>query len=343
MAGDWIKMRIDLHDDPAVVTIAATCQLDEDTVVGKLLKLWGWADRHTVDGRTSGITPAWIDRFVAKKGFSEAMVTAGWLEIANSGVAFPEFGKHNGESAKKRADAALRQRLSRSDRDKGVTGVTRVATPRPFVRAVHERDGHICVYCGRPGSRRQPLGLDHLTPISRGGLDALENLVSCCGICNNEKNDRTVAEWGVEPKFLPETVKFDGKYVTVVCDRSVTRTEQSREEKRADHIDAVQRTEQSDITDQVDLIAAQLLSRLKYEGKDGGLIWRVAWLVNNGDISEHAARDAAESVANAEGPVAKPVGYFRATLEEHLGSGGATVLSKLLARAPAPPRRAQPS
>lgn len=34
MAGDWIKMRVDLRDDPDVIGIAAATGLDEDTVVG---------------------------------------------------------------------------------------------------------------------------------------------------------------------------------------------------------------------------------------------------------------------------------------------------------------------
>ena len=37
MAGDWIKMRNDLGDDPAVVLIAAAIDSTEDAVVGKVV------------------------------------------------------------------------------------------------------------------------------------------------------------------------------------------------------------------------------------------------------------------------------------------------------------------
>ena len=33
MAGDWIKMRVDLGDDPAVIQIAASLDISEDEVV----------------------------------------------------------------------------------------------------------------------------------------------------------------------------------------------------------------------------------------------------------------------------------------------------------------------
>jgi hypothetical protein len=45
----------------------------------------------------------------------------GWLSFNEAGVVFPEFDRHNGKSAKLRADAAIRQRVSRQSRDIVVT------------------------------------------------------------------------------------------------------------------------------------------------------------------------------------------------------------------------------
>jgi hypothetical protein len=109
MAGDWIKVRIDLVDDPAVIAIAARTGLDEDAVVGKLCRLWSWANRNTTDGYVGGIKAAWIDRYLNTPGFAEAMVEAGWLEATEDGpttedsITFPKFKRHNGDSAKSRA------------------------------------------------------------------------------------------------------------------------------------------------------------------------------------------------------------------------------------------------
>lgn len=231
MAGDWIKMRVDLGDDPAVIQIAASLDISEDEVVGKLHRLWAWADRHTTDGTAPAITAKWVDRYVSMSGFAEAMVDAGWISFSDAGVAFPGFERHNGESAKRRVEATLRQRLSRKNRDDGVTGDARTPIPRPFVRHVMARDNYICVYCGvqssaeREAGKRKLLSVDHIKPIARGGSAAVENLACCCKQCNSEKADRTPEEWGLLPGFLQAGVEYqDGLLVSQKnCDSAVTR------------------------------------------------------------------------------------------------------------------------
>jgi len=240
MAGDWIKMRVDLYDDPAVLKIASKTGLDEDTVVGKLHRLWSWADRHTINGTTDGVAIAWVDRFVTHKGFAEAMIIAGWLEVRGDSISFPAFERHNGASAKKRCDDQTRQRLSRKNRDEGVTGLPRDIIPRPFVKRVMSRDNYTCVYCGtcsdensESTSRRSKLSIDHIVPVSRGGKTAIEALVTCCKLCNNEKNDRTPEEWGMPLDFLQDGLTYDEASHTLVTnsrDNIVTREEKRREE-----------------------------------------------------------------------------------------------------------------
>ena len=108
MAGDWIKVRLDLADDPAVIGIAGALGVDEDTVVGKLCRLWSWANSHTVDGNAPGVTGKWIDRYLRVDGFAAAMAAAGWLQITASGIQIPKWELHNSQSAKSRALAAKR-------------------------------------------------------------------------------------------------------------------------------------------------------------------------------------------------------------------------------------------
>ncbi len=50
-----------------------------------------------------------------------------------------------------------------------------------------------CRYCGRRLKLRR-LTLDHVVPRSRGGSNALENLVLSCLPCNHEKADKLVGE-----------------------------------------------------------------------------------------------------------------------------------------------------
>jgi len=103
MSGDWIKMRDDLTEDPAVVSIGEATALDEFAVVGRLHALWSWAGKHSVDGNAVSVTPQWIDRKVGCVGFAAAMIEARWLESDGKTVTFPRFDRHNGETAKKRA------------------------------------------------------------------------------------------------------------------------------------------------------------------------------------------------------------------------------------------------
>jgi hypothetical protein len=135
MAGDWIKMRVDLQDDPAVVALCDSLDLDEFAVIGRLHKLWAWADKHTTDGSTTGVTPKWLDRFVNAQGFFDALESVGWISFADGVLHFPSFEIHNGKSAKNRCDQAIRQRSSRTRHDSVTKNCDTVVTkPLPEER-----------------------------------------------------------------------------------------------------------------------------------------------------------------------------------------------------------------
>ena len=108
MAGEWIKMRVDLASDPAVIRIRRATGIDADSVVGKLHRLWAWADTHTSDGTADGLDAEWVDELVGVKGFGTAMQAAGWLEADEAGLRFTNFERHNGKPAKVRALAKTR-------------------------------------------------------------------------------------------------------------------------------------------------------------------------------------------------------------------------------------------
>lgn len=121
MAGDWIKMRIDLRDEPEVIGIARRTGLDRDSVVGKLLKVWGWLSRSSRDGSVTNVAHDDLDDIAQRAGFADAMVHVGWLKDTKDGLSFPKFDRHNSASAKARAENTMRQNLSRSSRDKSAT------------------------------------------------------------------------------------------------------------------------------------------------------------------------------------------------------------------------------
>jgi hypothetical protein len=114
MAGDWIKMRTDLAEDPSVIYLSAKLGIDEDTVVGKLHRLWSWADRQTADGNAVGVTLSWIDRYTNQIDFAKTLIETGWLLLNGEVLSFPNFERHNGKSAKIRALTKNRVSTKRS-------------------------------------------------------------------------------------------------------------------------------------------------------------------------------------------------------------------------------------
>ncbi len=51
---------------------------------------------------------------------------------------------------------------------------------------VFARDGFTCVYCRNP-ALVLALNIDHVIPVSAGGSDGMDNLVTACAACNRRK------------------------------------------------------------------------------------------------------------------------------------------------------------
>src|SRR5438477_284846 len=103
MAGDWMMIDLELADKPEVHHIASILSLDPDAVVGKLIRVWSWFDKQTVDGNASSVTLSLIDRLAAHNGFASAMSATRWLVAEDGCLRMPNFDRWNGKSAKKRA------------------------------------------------------------------------------------------------------------------------------------------------------------------------------------------------------------------------------------------------
>ena len=151
MAGDWIPMRLDLCDDPAVLEMADILNQPEEYVVGCLHKVWSWASRNCHDGTVTGVTKMSLSRAVKLPEAVAAMLAVGWLVEGKGAdgrpfVSFPKWENWLSKSAKARLQNSMNQRnarqlkaledqppepkriglvvdLSLSDRDKTVTTV----------------------------------------------------------------------------------------------------------------------------------------------------------------------------------------------------------------------------
>ena len=113
MAGDWIKMRADLHTHPKVVRIASALNADRLLIVGGLHAVWCLFDMHSEDGKLSGYTTKTVDDLIGCAGFAHAMCAVRWLVSEDDGLSLPEFDEHNGQSAKRRAAETKRKRNER--------------------------------------------------------------------------------------------------------------------------------------------------------------------------------------------------------------------------------------
>jgi hypothetical protein len=142
VAGDWIKMRGNLWDDPRVSRLCDITGQTEAPIIGALYWLWSAADQHTEDGCMPGLTLRQIDRKTGVTGFAAALIEVGWLRDDPQGVVIVHFTEHNGASAKRRCMDAQRKANSRgmsaSDADTERTD-----------------DGQIAQFCGAREEKRR--------------------------------------------------------------------------------------------------------------------------------------------------------------------------------------------
>lgn len=84
-------------------------------------------------------------------------------------------------------------------------------------RAVLQRDGYQCIYCGaRPGDwqagrplTRHSFTIDHIIPRSRGGQNTWGNTACACPLCNRRKGARTPHEAGMPLRWEPKTPRVN--------------------------------------------------------------------------------------------------------------------------------------
>ena len=172
MAGDWIKMRTNLAEDPAVVRLASGLNLDRFSIVGRLHKIWSWANEHSIDGLDVPVDAQFLDSLVATPGFADQLRRAGWLSGRDGGLTFPSFLRHNGESAKSRAmDANRKKRVRKAsgkcpDENRTESGPEKRREERDTTKSCisHVRPSieEVAAYCRERGNHVDPQAwMDH--------------------------------------------------------------------------------------------------------------------------------------------------------------------------------------
>jgi DNA replication protein DnaT len=156
MADFWIKVEKSTPDKAEIFEMAALLDIDPDAVLGKLIRVWSWIDSNSEDGHIKSVTHVLIDRVTCCVGFSDAMKNVGWLTDSE----IPNFDRHLGENAKKRAKDSERKRKSRDGHKNSVTEVvTESGLDKIEIREDKDKDkdkdkSNLPAKAGEPKSKR---------------------------------------------------------------------------------------------------------------------------------------------------------------------------------------------
>lgn len=69
-------------------------------------------------------------------------------------------------------------------------------------KALFARDKNLCAYCGKVHTYNDN-SREHIIPVSRGGANTWQNVVTACKRCNQHKDNRTLDEAGMELLYVP--------------------------------------------------------------------------------------------------------------------------------------------
>jgi len=109
MGTGWIAVDKTLPFKPEIAVLARVLKITRAEVVVACFRLWAWADDMSVNGELGELDFEAVDEAVAVKGFGEAMIDVGWLEVRVDGCfVIPNWDAWNSKSAKARILSARR-------------------------------------------------------------------------------------------------------------------------------------------------------------------------------------------------------------------------------------------
>ncbi len=79
--------------------------------------------------------------------------------------------------------------------------------PKRLRFEIYERDHNTCQYCHRTFPTEK-LSIEHVIPVSKGGIDDVINYITVCRSCNSSKKDKSLMEfiknkWNIQISELP--------------------------------------------------------------------------------------------------------------------------------------------
>ncbi|MDJ0926384.1 MAG: HNH endonuclease [Gammaproteobacteria bacterium] len=119
---------------------------------------------------------------------------------------FQIFGGTNARSGL-RSSVEVNSIVATIGRTHGIAELRDRYVPPLNNKTLFRRDGDLCMYCGHRFLVRD-LTRDHIRPLSQGGGDVWQNVVTACRRCNNHKGGRTPEQAGMELIAVPFTPTY---------------------------------------------------------------------------------------------------------------------------------------
>ncbi len=110
-------------------------------------------------------------------------------------------GGHNAISGR-RSEIEINSIIATHGDNHGLIKARSQYVPPLSNQALFARDAYMCMYCGERFLSRE-LSRDHITPLSKGGNDSWNNVVTACKRCNNHKAGRTPEQAGLTLLAVP--------------------------------------------------------------------------------------------------------------------------------------------
>ena len=216
---NWIKINTTLPRSPKIMLLGQHLGISRYEALGLAVEWLAWLDGITANGET-GLSADLMDRlfyteFLSQKNvtnvtdicdechtnvtkLSHALSQIGWVEVDKNGIVHVlDFDKHNGETAKKRAENAERQRKSRLNKQrnlsqKNVTSVTKKCDQIREEKNIYNRErpleSNTTVCGGATAGERLP----HVHPEN---VQEVENFMANSAVCGLQGEElKTCAE-----------------------------------------------------------------------------------------------------------------------------------------------------
>ena len=95
MAGEWIPIDCNLGTKPEVMEIVVLTGQPVDAVIGRLVRLWAWAQLNSKDGSLKATTAILARVAGGDPKFWEIVAETGWIELGEKTVTIARRG-YNG-------------------------------------------------------------------------------------------------------------------------------------------------------------------------------------------------------------------------------------------------------